>query len=456
MEDKGVTLTFHGGTQGPTGSNFLLVDHNKNISVLVDSGLVQGQKLGEDLNRKKFSYNPKDIDYLFITHAHIDHIGLIPKLVGDGFSGTIYSTAPTKDIAERMLVDSLGVLEKEARKDDKPPLYTKEDVNKAINLWKKLPYHESLTLGDFHIKLLDAGHILGSSMVQFTYRGKTILFTGDLGNAPAPLLRDAEKITGTHTLIMESVYGDRDHENRENRKQLLEDIIEDSVRRGGALMIPAFSLERTQELLFEINDLIESGRIPKVPIFIDSPLAIDVTEIYKKYTSLFNVSAQDRIRGGDDIFHFQGLSFTYDTKESKAIKDTPNPKIIIAGSGMSNGGRIVHHEKMYLSDPKSTLLIIGYQVPGSLGRKLQDGEKNVTIFNEKIRVRARIETIRGYSAHMDSESLLEFVATSADSLEQVYVVLGEPKARLSLVQKIRDHLGIHAFAPSEGETIKLS
>jgi metallo-beta-lactamase family protein len=450
---KGISITFFGGTDGPTGSNFLVRDPKEESNILIDCGLTQGCKVCEDLNRADFLYDPKSINFLFVTHAHIDHIGRIPKLVRDGFAGHIISTEATKEISERMLVDSLGVLEKEAKQDGQKAFYEKKDVIKAISLWDTVSYHENIKAGGFSVKALDAGHVLGSSMYEFTCSGVRTVFTGDLGNSPAPFLRDTEKITGAHYLITESVYGDRIHEGREERTHLLEDTIEETIHAGGALMIPAFSLERTQELLYELNSLRENGRIPKVPIFIDSPLAIDITKIYKKHQSQFNVDAKDKIKTGDDIFNFPGLVFTYTTKESKAIAETPNPKIIIAGSGMSNGGRIIHHEKRYLPDPKSTLLIVGYQVPKSMGRQLQDGVKSVNILGTEIPVRAHVRTIRGYSAHKDSEQLLEFISTAADTLKAVYVVLGEPKARLFLVQRIRDYLGIHASAPTTNKEI---
>jgi len=453
--EKGFKIGFYGGIGGPTGSHFLCSDEKEETKLLIDCGLTQGGKFCDDVNREKFPYDIKKIGHLVVTHAHIDHIGRIPKLVKDGFRGEIISTAPTREIAELMLSDSLGVLEKEASREGKPAIYEQKDVDEAIRLWKTVPYHEKIKIGNFSIALFDAGHILGSAMIDISYEGKRLLFSGDLGNSPAPLLNDAESIEGIYALVIESVYGDRIHEDRNERKDLLEDVIEDSVRRGGALMIPAFSLERTQELLSEINDLVEEGRVPSVPIFIDSPLAIDVTKIYKKYESFFNKNTKHKIKKGDDIFNFPNLHFTYKAEESKDIIKVQNPKIIIAGSGMSNGGRIVHHEKAYLPDPDSTLLIIGYQVPGSLGRKLQDGEKEVEIFGERVPVKAQVRTIHGYSAHKDSDALLEFVANAGDSLKFVYSVLGEPKARLYLVQRIRDYLGIKAFAPQDKEEITI-
>lgn len=453
MAARELNLGFYGGAGRTTGSNFLISDGERRI--LIDCGLTQGCKFCEDVNREAFPYDPKSIDVLVVTHAHIDHVGRIPKLVRDGFRGAIYSTPPTREIAELMMTDSLGVLGKEARGEGKPLIYEEADVERAMSLWKELPYHEALPIGEFSVELKDAGHILGSSMAVCAYAGKKIAFTGDLGNSPAPLLRDTEALAGLDYLVIESVYGDREHEDVGQRKAMLERSIEDTVRRGGTLMIPAFSLERTQELLYEINSLVEGGRIPELPIYIDSPLAIDVTKIYKKYAGYFNSDARGIIKGGDDIFHFPGLVFTYTTEESKAIRSVKPPKIVIAGSGMSNGGRIIHHEKLYLPDPASTLLVIGYQVPGSLGRALQDGVKDVTILGESVPVRARVETIRGYSAHKDSSALLDVVAESADTLKRVFVVLGEPRSSLFLAQRVRDYLGIEATVPALGAEVTI-
>jgi len=449
-------LTFHGGAGTVTGANFLLEDKESGAKMLVDCGFFQGRKVGEDSNREPFPYDASSIDVLFVTHAHIDHVGRIPKLVRDGFRGVIYSTPATKEISEFMLTDSMGILGKEAREDKLPPIYEREDVEKTMNLWQTIPYHTPVNLkGGFQVTLKDAGHILGSAQVSFERAGRTLVFTGDLGNSPAPLLRDTEPLGNVQYLVMESVYGDRNHESRAERKHMLEDIIEDAVKKGGALVVPAFSLERTQELLFEINDLTEHGRIPPVPVFVDSPLAIKVTRVYKHSNGYFNDGANDVIKSGDDIFNFPNLKFTMETEESKAIKDVPNPKVIIAGSGMSNGGRIIHHEKHYLSDPKSTLLLIGYQAVGTMGRLIEEGAQNVTIMGDSVPVRARVAKIRGYSAHKDSDSLVDFVRTADDELEQVFIAMGEPKARMFLAQRLRDYLGINTAIPEEHDSVEL-
>ncbi len=431
-------VTFYSGVGSVTGANFLL--ETSSSRVLIDCGLIQGEREAMKENAKNFGYNPSSIDILFITHAHLDHVGRIPKLVKEGFKGEIYSTPETKALASLILEDAVGLIE--------PPLYEIQDVKNSLDLWKTIPYHTETKFKDFSLYIKDAGHILGSGMLEFTIEGKKIVFTGDLGNSPTPLLRDTESIEGADYVVMESVYGDRNHEPKDLRRKKLEKIIKDVVRQGGTLVIPAFSLERTQVIIYEINKLVESKVIPSIPVFIDSPLATRVTEVYQKSTGLFNERAQGEIRNGDDIFNFPKLSYTVSREDSQGIDRAKGPKIIIAGSGMSVGGRVRHHEERYLPDPKNTILLVGYQTLGTIGRHLMEGAKRVNIGGVEVEVKAKIESILGYSSHKDSDHLIEFVGAS--QAKKIFVVMGEPKSATFMAQRINNELGLKAICPERG------
>ncbi|MDO8183514.1 MAG: MBL fold metallo-hydrolase [bacterium] len=456
MSQLKVKITFHGGTGLVTGSNFLVESlAGDGTKILIDCGLIQGTKKEEELNWAPFPYYPEEITALIVTHAHLDHIGRVPKLVKDGFKGVIYSTPATKEISDLSLADSVNLLTRQADRTGEDKLYEEADVHAALSLWQTHDYHQPFTIGPFSIVFRNSGHILGSAMVELTIDSKKIIFTGDLGNSPSPILPDCEEITDADYLIMESVYGDRNHEGREDRRARLEDVIEETMKRGGTLVIPAFSIERTQEILFEIEQMIEHSRVPLVPVFLDSPLGIKVMAVYKKYLASLNQAARAEEKH-DGLFRFPNLHFTLSTEESKAIIKANARKIIMAGSGMSTGGRILHHEKAYLTDPKSTLLLVGYQTVGTLGRRLQDGVKKVRILGEEINIKAAVENISGYSGHKDSDHLLDFVHHTADMVKKVFVVMGEPKSSLFLVQRLRDYLGLTASAPVSGESVELS
>ena len=478
-----LTLSFHGGAKMVTGANYLLeVDSPSNSSgqstrILVDCGLHQGSNFCERHNWEPFPYDPKTIDAVFVTHAHIDHTGRLPKLVKDGFRGKVYSNPATRDAAELLLYDSDHILSQEAEKFKKPRLYDERDVAQLMELWEPVEYHAPVILGDkskatrlaqapakragdkedgMTVTFYNAGHILGSSFLVVDAGKERIVFSGDLGNSPAPIIGAREEFSdGVTYAVIESTYGDRVHERSEERKEMLEDAIEDVATAGGTLLIPAFAMERTQELLYELNDLVEHGRIPKMPVFIDSPLAIKLTEVYRRYERYFTKDIREEIKKHGTIFFFPGLTMTPTPAESKKINDVKPPKVVIAGSGMSHGGRILHHEKRYLQDPKSMLLIVGYQAHGSLGRMLLDGALSVRIMGEEIPVRCKVKAIGAYSAHADQPQLLEWLAPMRATLKKVFVVQGEETAANALSEKISDELAVHTHVPSEGEQVVL-
>ncbi len=456
-----LTITFCGGVGSVTGANFLFQGPDTAgtyRSILVDCGMEQGSHDADESNHRPFIFNPADMDMLLVTHAHMDHVGRIPKLVRDGFNGVIYSTPETAKLAAIMLEDCLKIITQDATKKKIDPLFEPQDVSKALSLWKTIPYHTAAELfPGFSAYLKDAGHVLGSTMFEITYTGpgtkapRKVVFTGDLGNSPTPLLKDTEDITDADYIVMESVYGDRNHEDRDHRRDKFEEVIKETDRIGGTLIIPIFSLEKSQEMLYELNNLVETHKVPALPVYLDSPLAIKITEVYRHMIKDFNADAQEHAKH-DDIFNFKNLHIVNTTEESKAIKDVPAPKVIMAGSGMSNGGRILHHELNYLSDPKCILLLVGYQAVGTLGRLIQDGAKEVTIHGVPVKVHAQIRHIDGYSSHKDSDHLVDFVEKSADTLKKVFVVMGETKSSLFLVQRLRDYLGVPATHPEQDTT----
>jgi len=451
------TLGFYGGVGSVTGANFML--DTGGASFLIDCGLRQGDQFAEASNAESFVYDPASVDALFVTHAHADHIGRIPKLVRDGFRGPIYSTEPTKSLAGIMFDDALHIMQGEAKRYSRVPLYSQSDIDATLARWQTVSYHETITLpDDVSAYFTDAGHILGSAMVHFTRSGKKVVFTGDIGNVPQPLLSPPEIPTEYDYLVMESVYGDRVHEEVAERTALLQYYIEATIKQEGTLIIPAFSLERTQGMLYEINNLVESGTIPPVKTYLDSPLAIRVTDVYQHAVSFLKPDIQSQIQAGDDIFSFEGLSFTETMKESAAIASYGGPKIIIAGSGMSHGGRIREHEKRFLGDSKTTLLLVGYQTVGSIGRLLQDGAREVVIDGVRVKVKARIETIRGFSGHADRNQLLDLVyqGTVVKMPTRVFVTMGEERASLFLTQRLRDYLGVQAIAPDTNQEIEIN
>lgn len=453
-------LTFCSGAETVTGSDFLLegpLDSSLRplVRILVDCGLVQGEKLATEANWVPFSYDPKTIDYLFITHAHIDHIGRIPKLVHDGFTGKIFATPATCALARPMLEDTAMILSHNTD-DGLDKIYSPEILAASLANWTGIEYeHPFELMPGVTVTMHNAGHILGSAFIEFAIGEKKIVFSGDLGNTPSPILPDTAPLTDPDYLLVESVYGDRLHEDRAIRRDMLQDVLLENYKKAGTLVIPTFSLERSQEILFEINNLLQERKIPKMPVYLDSPLAIAVTHIYHQFSNELNAEIKNHVQKNDDPFSFPGLVETLESDDSKHILKMPNPKVIIAGSGMSSGGRVVHHEHNYLSDPNNTLLLVGYQAVGTVGRHLEDGEKTITIDRATIPVRASIKKISGYSGHRDSDGLVAFVASGAKTLKKVFTVMGEPKSTIYLAQRIKNELNLNVKAPKGGESVIL-
>lgn len=450
-------LSFYGATGKVTGSNFLVEGARGRI--LIDCGIEQGSDYVENHIYGPFPYDVTNIDALVLTHAHLDHVGRIPKLVKDGFRGKIYMTPPTKDLAELILLDSVGILEKEALYKNISPLYQEPDVEEAFSLIETLDYHtEKEVAPGLRVYLRNVGHILGSASVRITdEEGVSVALTGDIGNSPSPLLPNWEPIPDADALVMESVYGDRLHPPQAERVATLRETVKRAIARGGAILIPSFSLERTQLMLYELSNFFSDGSLPKIPVFLDSPLAIKVTKVYEKWgLTYFKPETEDEMKREGSIFEFPFLKQTLTHDESMAIEKVSGPKIIIAGAGMSHGGRIGRWEHRYLPDPSSTLIIVGYQAPGTPGRRMMEGAPSVRLGGAEIQVRATVENLEGWSAHADRDELLKFAESCLPRPKAIFTALGEPKAERFLAQRIHDYLGARAIVPDLGQTWEIT
>lgn len=425
--------------------------------ILVDCGMFQGSDFNEGKNHDGFPFDPKEIDVVLVTHAHLDHVGRIPKLIKDGFEGDILMTEATGELAPLIWEDAYNIMAYDNREFGYPILFNEDDIRLAKSYCQGVNYGEEVDLGD-GIKAVwkDAGHIFGAAFIEITAEGKKVGFSGDIGNENVPILKDTEPLGKVDLLLCESTYGNRIHETQEARRKIILDLIKEGAERGGTIMVPAFSLERIQEFLYELNKLSEYDKtLPDIPIFLDSPLAINATKVYKKYPQYYDTEAKELHDAGDDFLDFPNLHMTYSKRESQKINHTPGPKMVIAGAGMMNGGRILHHAVRYLSDHNSTLIIVGFQAEGTLGRKLYEGVKRVKIFHEQVDVHCNIQAIGALSAHGDQKKLLNWVGTASHSLKEVYCVHGEPVAATELAHRIEDKYEIKAFVPGYGERVEL-
>ncbi len=470
-----MNITFLGATKTVTGSNFLVEGAGKKF--LVDCGMYQGAAQDEMENSAPFAFNVNEIDFMLLTHAHIDHSGRIPKLYNEGFRKRIYATKATCDLCGIMLPDSGHIQEMEIEwrnrkrkregKKPLPPLYTAEDALKCLEVFCPVSYDEIIEIDEnIHVRFNDAGHMLGSSIIEIWIKEngeeKKVVFTGDLGNNDIPLLDSPTMIDSCDYLVMESTYGSRLHMRNDDKAQMFLDIVSETLENGGTVVIPSFAVGRTQEILYEINKL--KGEKPddeefkrkyetimKTPVYVDSPLAISATEIFRENMNLFEEEVQEDLRRGDNPLEFPGLKFTVTAEESKALNESNIPSIIISASGMCEVGRIKHHLKHNLWNPKSTILFVGYQAPGTLGYRIVNGEKKVKIFGDEIAVNARIEYIEGYSGHADQEWLLNFVYSFIRKPKHIFLVHGEEESQIVLKDKIEETTSLPVTIPSFGD-----
>ena len=473
-------VTFCGATKTVTGSNFLVEGAGKKF--LVDCGLYQGGAKDEIKNEEPFPYNINEIDFMLLTHAHIDHSGRIPKLYKEGYRNPIYATNATCDLCAIMLPDSGHIQETETEwknrkrirrgEEELVPIYDAETAAKSLELFKGEPYNQIIELDDdIHVRFNDAGHMLGSSTIEIWIRengeNKKIVFSGDLGNNDIPLLAEPTMIQDADFLVMESTYGNRLHIKNENKAKTFINIVTDTIKNGGTVVIPSFAVGRTQEILYELNKIKDSEDdspeferkyrlLMNTPVYVDSPLAISATEVFKENMDLFDEETQELIKRGDNPLEFPGLKFTQTVEESKALNESDESAIIISASGMCEVGRIKHHLKHNIWNPKNTILFVGYQAPGTLGRKIVDGAKTVKIFGEEVAVNARVEYIEGYSGHADQAGLLHFVDSFVKKPNHIFLVHGEEESQKVLRDKINENFDLPVSIPDYCESFDLT
>ena len=471
-------ITFLGATRTVTGSNYLIEAAGKKF--LVDCGMWQGKAELEEENYQEFEFDPKEIDFMLLTHAHIDHSGRIPKLYKEGYRNKIYAHKATCDLCALMLPDSGHIQEQESewknrkriRKGEEPrePLYTAEEALRCLEIFQPVKYDEIIDITpEIHARFNDAGHMLGSSIIELWVEenGKRIktVFTGDLGNNDIPLLNEPTMIEDTDFLVMESTYGSRLHIRNDNKAEDFLNIVAETLDNGGTVVIPSFAVGRTQEILYEIDKLKDIRKdeefrkkyktLMKTPVYVDSPLAISATEVFKENMDLFDEETQKEISKGENPLEFPGLKFTRTADESKALNEDSTPSIIISASGMCEVGRIKHHLKHNLWNPKSTILFVGYQAPGTLGYNIVNGAKTVKIFGEEIAVNARIEYIEGYSGHADQEGLMNFIYSFIQKPKHIFLVHGEEESQEVLKSKIDEETKLPVTIANFGETYDL-
>lgn len=462
-------VTFCGAAKTVTGSCFWI--KTEKLDFLVDCGMFQGSKEEREKNRREFLFNPGEIRYVLLTHAHIDHSGLIPRLYQQGFKGEVIATHATKDLAGVMLPDSGHIQEmdaewrsrKKARQGEPPvePLYTAAEAAQCLQHFISVGYGEIFELGPgVKVRFADAGHILGSAIIEVWVEEKEettkLVFTGDLGQSNQPIIRNPQLIENADVVFIESTYGTRKHENKEDRLEQLRGIILESINSGGNLIIPSFAVGRTQDILYHINLLQKDGKIPAVPVYIDSPMAVSATEIFRQHNECFDWETVKLLRGGDSPFEFPTLQYVRGVEESRALNTSPGGSIIISASGMCEAGRILHHLKHNLWRAESHVLFVGYQAIGTLGRRLLEGATVVKLFGEEIRVQAKIHNIDGFSAHADQDGLLQWLKGFRKPPRQIYLVHGESETMEGWAPVVRKELGVTPVVPAWGDSYELT
>lgn len=451
-------LTFHGAVEDVTGSCFLL--ETSTGKLLIDCGAFQGERMCATKNLEPFAFTPEHVSAVIATHAHFDHTGRLPDLVKQGFAGKIYMTPPTKAVTQIILEDSVRVMAENARKCGDAVPYAIEDVSAMLECVVTVPYHHVVDVFDgVTAEFFDAGHILGSAFVRVIVREseqtKTIIFSGDIGNDDVPILPETEERPEADIVVCESTYGKKEHEATSMRETKLSEFVKRIIGRGGTVLLPAFSVERTQEILFALDQLLQRGEIPPVPMYLDSPLAIRATELYRHFTDYLSFHSKVLPGKDDDWFRFPTLTETLKSEASKVINDDQRPKVIIAGNGMMTGGRIMHHLVRYIDNAKAGILIVGFQAKYTLGHRIQSGAKEVTIFGEKHEVRAELETIDAFSAHGDQKKLTRFVRGVGALPKTVFLVHGEADTKAVFAEHLKTVLGVAIEIPQIEQTYEL-
>ncbi len=462
-------VQFLGAVGQVTGSCYRV--EAEGVRLLIDCGMYQ-ERAYLDRNWEPAPGPPKQLDAVLLTHAHLDHSGRLPKLVAEGFRGPIYCTAPSADLVDLLLRDSAEIQaedaafkrkrhRKEGRRGKHPevPLFTMADVERTLKRLEPVPYAQPIRLADgLSATFFDAGHILGSAMIELRYgdgRRTEVVFSGDIGQWNRPIVRDPTTFASADYIVMETTYGDRDHANHGAVEGQIEAVVNRTAERGGKVLVPVFAIERAQDIVYHLSRLRAAGRIPAVPVYLDSPMAADATRVFAAHRDFFDVAAWKLILSGESPFGFQGLSIVQSVDASKRLNDLDGPAVIMAGSGMCTHGRIKHHLARWISQPESTVLLTGYQARGTLGRQILEGRDEVRIHGRMRLLRAEIVQLQGTSGHADRQGLLRWLRALKSPPKQLFLTHGDPDATAAFARTVQEELGFKATIPKYGQTVRL-